>query len=82
MLSKAVERLDLAESLIGAGKLNEARKIGHDLKGSGSGYGFTEVTRLGQMLEASAADGKEVEARDAIRMLRAYLKAVVWQPKH
>ncbi len=81
-LSKAVERLDLAESLIGAGKLNEARKIGHDLKGSGSGYGFTEVTRLGQMLEASAADGKEVEARDAIRMLRAYLKAVVWQPKH
>jgi len=37
------------------------RILGHSMKGSGGGYGFDEITRIGASLEATAKD-KDAEA--------------------
>jgi HPt (histidine-containing phosphotransfer) domain-containing protein len=42
---------------IARGNLEEARRIGHGLKGVGGGYGFDEVTRLGTEIEHCARAG-------------------------
>jgi PAS domain S-box-containing protein len=54
------------------------RRIGHDLKGSGSAYGFHEITRLGKVIELSGRDANLVEARDAAQKLADYLQNVRW----
>jgi HPt (histidine-containing phosphotransfer) domain-containing protein len=43
-----------------AGDFETARSLGHQLKGSGGGYGFAEITRLGAEIE-EAAKGHEGE---------------------
>ncbi|MCU0896709.1 MAG: Hpt domain-containing protein [Burkholderiales bacterium] len=42
------------------GDFEAARRLGHQLKGSGGGYGFPEITRLGAEIE-EAAKGHEGE---------------------
>ena len=42
---------------IARGNLEEARRIGHGLKGVGGGYGFDEVTRIGTEIEHCARAG-------------------------
>ncbi|MCX7892755.1 MAG: Hpt domain-containing protein [Burkholderiales bacterium] len=37
-----------------AGDFATARSLGHQLKGSGGGYGFPEITRLGAEIEEAA----------------------------
>lgn len=37
-----------------SGDLATARSLGHQLKGSGGGYGFPEITRLGAAIEEAA----------------------------
>jgi PAS domain S-box-containing protein len=53
-----------------------ARRLGHQLKGSGEGYGFSEITRTGAAVESAAltADGDEI--RSQILALSAYLDRV------
>ena len=49
-----VERL---RGAIARDNLEEARRIGHGLKGVGGGYGFDEVTRIGTEIEHCARIG-------------------------
>jgi CheY-like chemotaxis protein len=53
-----------------------ARRLGHQFKGSGEGYGFPEITRAGAALElaAIAADGDEITRQ--ILALAAFLDRV------
>jgi CheY-like chemotaxis protein len=48
----------------GAGDFAEARRRGHNMKGSGTGYGFPHVSQLGARIERAA------EARDAGELQR------------
>jgi HPt (histidine-containing phosphotransfer) domain-containing protein len=43
-----------------SGDFETARSLGHQLKGSGAGYGFPEISRLGAEIE-EAAKGHERE---------------------
>ncbi|MBF0329132.1 MAG: Hpt domain-containing protein [Nitrospirae bacterium] len=49
------------------------RKIGHDLKGSGSGYGFDKITEMGRTLESAAKSGDGTEIKKLIDELTDYL---------
>jgi hypothetical protein len=40
-----------------AGRLEDIQRVGHNLKGTGSGYGFPEVTNIGRRREAAAKAG-------------------------
>ena len=53
-----------------------ARKLGHQFKGSGEGYGFPEITRTGAAVELAAIASNEEEIRIQIMALGAYLDRV------
>jgi PAS domain S-box-containing protein len=53
-----------------------ARRLGHQLKGSGEGYGFPEITRAGAAVELAAMEANESEIRSQILTLAAYLDRV------
>jgi len=53
-----------------------ARRLGHQLKGSGEGYGFPEITRTGAAVELAALAANEDEIRKQILALAAYLDRV------
>jgi PAS domain S-box-containing protein len=53
-----------------------ARRLGHDFKGSGEGYGFPEITRTGAAVELAAIAFDEEEIRAQILALSAYLDRV------
>jgi PAS domain S-box-containing protein len=53
-----------------------ARRLGHQFKGSGEGYGFPEITRTGAAVELAALSANEDEIRRQIRALAAYLDRV------
>jgi HPt (histidine-containing phosphotransfer) domain-containing protein len=71
-------RADAAAILaaIDAGDFETARSLGHQLKGSGGGYGFPEITRLGAEIE-EAAKGHEGERLARLAAgLSEYLRSV------
>ena len=53
-----------------------ARRLGHQLKGSGAGYGFPEITRAGAAIEVAALAANENEIRSQILALATYLDRV------
>jgi len=58
------------------GDYEPVRVAGHSMKGSGGGYGFDEISRLGAALEEAAkrSDGEAV--REAVERLTAYLDRI------
>lgn len=40
------------------GEFADARRLGHNMKGTGGGYGFQEISRLGACIETAAAAGE------------------------
>jgi len=59
------------------GDIEAVRRFGHGLKGSGSSYGFPEITRLGGRLEAAAAAREDVLMRERAAALIRYAKRVL-----
>jgi PAS domain S-box-containing protein len=55
---------------------NIARRLGHQFKGSGAGYGFPEITRTGAAVESAAKASDEDEIRSQILALASYLDRV------
>ena len=71
-------RREMAEILAGV-DLNDctiARRLGHQLKGSGAGYGFPEITSRGAAVESAAIAANEDEIRHQILILAAFLDRV------
>jgi len=50
--------------------------IGHSLKGVGSGYGFVEVTNIGQVIEAKAKENAMGDIKLLITQLEDYMTHV------
>ena len=50
------------------------RKLAHQIAGAGGSYGFDELTRLGQELEAAAEAGDDGETVRRVNDLREYLE--------
>jgi PAS domain S-box-containing protein len=53
-----------------------ARRMGHQFKGTGGGYGFPEVARIGAALESAGIAADEPEIRSQLLTLRRYLDAI------
>ena len=52
------------------------KQLGHNLKGTGGGYGFDKITELGRQLEEAAAEGKEEKIKALKEELAIYLEEV------
>lgn len=53
-----------------------AHRLGHQFKGTGDGYGFPDITRVGAAVEVAAMAENEDEIRSQIRALALYLDRV------
>ena len=65
------ELLDQAEQLSRSGNLTELRAVGHNFKGACGGYGFHELSRLGEQLQ-QAQDLEQ--ARRLLASMRDHLR--------
>lgn len=52
------------------------RILSHSMKGSGGGYGFDQVTNIGEALEQAAKDRNDEEIRERVDELSNYLEHV------
>jgi len=71
-------RREMGEILAGvdSNDCQVARRLGHQFKGSGEGYGFPEITRTGAAVESAAIAANEDEIRRQILALAAFLDRV------
>ena len=61
---------------IESGDLETLRVIGHQLKGSGEGYGFREITLLGAQIEDAAQRGDLRTIGEVADRLERYVRSV------
>ena len=62
--------------LVQEGKHEELTRLGHMMKGSGGGYGFTEISEIGQGIEEAGTRGDLQAITTLCERLAAYLAAV------
>jgi len=67
--------------LAASGDFDSARRIGHNMKGTGKGYGFDVISGLGYSIEQAAARSAAEEVEKLANELSRYLASVRWQPR-
>ena len=65
--------------LVQEGKYEELTRLGHTMKGTGGGYGFAEISAIGQGIEEAGARGDREGMTRLCDRLAAYLAAVTVQ---
>ncbi|MDE2180431.1 MAG: Hpt domain-containing protein [candidate division NC10 bacterium] len=71
-----VERI---KRLVEEGQYEELARLGHSMKGSGGGYGFTEISEIGQGIEEAGARGDRKAITTLCERLATYLATVTVQ---
>ena len=56
--------------------LSEIQRLGHSMKGSGGGYGFDEISKIGKAIEEAAEKGNTAEIAKMTSYLSQYLSDV------
>jgi HPt (histidine-containing phosphotransfer) domain-containing protein len=56
--------------------LGTVRRLDHNLRGSGAGYGFARISQLGRALKQAAYEGDSVAARARVEELASHLDAI------
>jgi PAS domain S-box-containing protein len=67
------EEVTKTENALTDGDFEIIRDVGHNLKGSGAGYGFTEVSELGARLYEAAGNGSPGEIDKIIGGLKTFV---------
>ena len=62
---------------VGRGEFDKVRIVGHSMAGSGGGYGFPGITRIGRNIERGAMAHDADQVRSAARELELYLSRMV-----
>jgi PAS domain S-box-containing protein len=73
--------VDLILGHVASGDFESARRIGHNMKGTGKGYGFDVISGLGFSIEQAAARSAASEIEKLAADLSRYLESVQWQPR-
>ncbi len=63
-------------SLAAEGDYEPVRVLAHSMKGSGGGYGFDEITKIGARMEAAAKKGDMQEIKRQVDDLKEYLERI------
>jgi PAS domain S-box-containing protein len=72
LASKWRQMEDARESLL-EHDLEPVRRFGHNLRGTGRGYGFPPLEKIGKELEAAAKAGEELSIAEQLDHLRRFL---------
>ena len=71
----------LVLELCDAGDFETVRRIGHNMKGTGKGYGFEVISSCGASLEQAASKAKAPDVTRVAKELAAYLAGLRWEPR-
>ncbi|HKO87824.1 MAG TPA: Hpt domain-containing protein [Burkholderiales bacterium] len=52
------------------------RRMGHVLKGSGGGFGFADISRMGDAIERAAVQGEVETLQQELAALKRYLECI------
>jgi HPt (histidine-containing phosphotransfer) domain-containing protein len=66
----------LLRELLGQSDFENLRRLAHNMKGTGTSYGFPDISRLGAAIEQASKNGDERELSEQITNLSACLSAV------
>ncbi len=71
-------RKDVAQVMdaLGKGDLDSVRKIAHEIKGVGGGYGFDAMTDMGAAMETAAKNKEGDKVREQADILSIYLDSI------
>ena len=75
-LQSIAENVKVMRELLIEGNFEEIRKLGHNMKGTGSGYGFEPVTRLGHAIEMAALEKDTDALKGLVEELGNYLRRI------
>jgi len=75
-LDKRKRELPVLEQLLAALDWNQLRVLGHNMKGTGSGYGFAEISSFGAAIELAAKQSNAEAMEAQLRELSRYLSRV------
>jgi CheY-like chemotaxis protein/HPt (histidine-containing phosphotransfer) domain-containing protein len=75
-LERRRAELGSLEQAVREGNFAAIRKTGHNLKGTGTAYGFTEITNIGRSLEAAAKNGDARAIEILLDQIDGYLGIV------
>ena len=75
-LDSCHEDVTRLHAALAASDYDRARRLGHQMKGTGSPYGFPDVTLLGSAIEQAAAHSGAIELASQIQLLESYLNLV------
>jgi HPt (histidine-containing phosphotransfer) domain-containing protein len=75
-LDRRHKEIDTFRAQLAAGNFEALRIGGHSLKGSGGGYGFVELSRIGAAIETAAKAANVPVIETALREYADYLARV------
>ena len=68
------EDIEILRSLLKKREFRDIERCGHSMKGSGAGYGFTEITKIGAFLEKAGKSQSIRKIEEGIDKLEDYLE--------
>jgi PAS domain S-box-containing protein len=80
-LSTVRQQVASVRQLAGSGDLAGAARLGHNLKGTGSSYGFDEISRVGAAIEERAKAEAATEVAELAAGLETWLANLRWEPE-
>ncbi len=68
--------IETIKNCLVSGDYTTIERLGHAMKGSGGGYGFDDITRLGMLIEALARDKNSAGIMEQVDSLAHFLDSV------
>ena len=72
-LASQSKQIDEAHAQLGQQGFDSIRRFGHNLKGTGRGYGFAEMEEMGGDLERAAQETSESSIAETLEALRHFV---------
>jgi len=79
-LAKRKNGMPALRSLVEGGEYDKARKLAHDIKGTGASYGFPPLTDAARELEQASISRDLQQMERALRSMEDYLRVVELDP--
>ena len=79
-LANRAADVDKIRAALAGGEFETIRAAAHGMKGSGGGYGFPEISRLGAAMEEGARQGDAGSIGALVESLAAYLARIEVAP--
>ena len=81
-ISTRLQELPVFENLLGRSEFDEIRRLSHNLKGTGTSYGFPDITRLAAAMERASKEQDATSIAEQLLSLSIYVQAADKQLPH